>query len=86
MTETEIFESCDNLSKDELNTKTDKNVYVKNDAMSTVIKRCTAEKNRRKKNRCIYKKMMIPRSGIPECPEHKVKPKIGNIFVNENHL
>ena len=56
MTETELFEKCDNLSEDELNTKTDKNVYVKNDAVSTVIKRYRAEKNRRKKNRCIYKK------------------------------
>ena len=37
MTEREIFEKYDNLSKDELNTKTNKNVYVKNDVMSTVI-------------------------------------------------
>ena len=27
---------------------------------------------------------MIPES--PECPEHKVKSKIRNIFVNENIL
>ena len=26
---------------------------------------------------------MIPKSEIPECPEHEVKSKIGNIFVNE---
>ena len=39
MTEREIFEKCNNLSKDELNTKTDKIVYVKHDVMSTVIKR-----------------------------------------------
>ena len=26
---------------------------------------------------------MIPESEIPECPEHKVKSKIGNIFVNK---
>ena len=26
---------------------------------------------------------MIPESEIPECPEHEVKSKIGNIFVNE---
>ena len=54
MTEREIFEKYDNLSKDELNTKTNKNVYVKNDVMSTVIKRCRGEKKkRRKKNRWI---------------------------------
>ena len=29
---------------------------------------------------------MTPESEIPECPEHEVKPKIGNIFVNEKVL
>ena len=29
------------------------------------------------------KKLMIPESEIPGCPEHKVKSKIGNIFVNK---
>ena len=55
MNEREIFEKYVNLSKDELNTKTNKNVYVKNDVMSTVIKRCRGKKKkkRRKKNRWI---------------------------------
>ena len=44
MTEREIFEKYDNLSKDELTAKTNKNVYVKSDVMSTVIKRCRGEK------------------------------------------
>ena len=26
---------------------------------------------------------MIPESEIPACPEHEVKSKVGNIFVNE---
>ena len=43
ITEREIFEKYDNLSKDKLNTKTNKNVYVKNDVMSTVIRRCRGE-------------------------------------------
>ena len=47
MTERDIFEKY-NLSKDELNTKTNKNVYVKNDVMSTVIKRCRGEKKEAK--------------------------------------
>ena len=52
MTEREIFEKYDNLSKDELNTKTNKNVYNKNDVMSTFIKRRRSEKKKRqKKNR-----------------------------------
>ena len=29
---------------------------------------------------------MIPESVISECPEHKVRSKIGNIFVNEKVL
>ena len=29
---------------------------------------------------------MIPESGIPESPEHEVKSRIGNIFVNEKIL
>ena len=32
------------------------------------------------------KKLMIPEPEIPECPEHEVKSKIGNIFVNEKVL
>ena len=39
MTERKIFEKFDNLSEDELNTKSNKNIYVKNDVMMTVIKR-----------------------------------------------
>ena len=53
MTKREIFENYDNLSKDELNTKTNKITYVKNDVMSTVIKSCKGEKKRQKKNRWI---------------------------------
>ena len=29
---------------------------------------------------------MIPESEIPQCPEHEVKSKIGNIFINEKIL
>ena len=29
------------------------------------------------------KKLMIPGSEISECPEHEVKPKIGNILMKE---
>ena len=47
MRKREIFEKYDNLSEDELNTKSNKNVYVENDVMTTVIKRCKGEKKRR---------------------------------------
>ena len=46
MTEREIFEKFDNLSEDELNTKSNKNVYVRNDVMKIVIKRCRGWKKK----------------------------------------
>ena len=84
MTEREIFEKYDNLSKDELNTKTNKNVYNKNYVMSTFIKRRRSEKKRGKRKIDKFrKKLMIPESEIPVCPKQEVKSKIGNIFANE---
>ena len=35
-----------NLSEHELNAKTDKNVYIRNDVMTTIIKCCRGEKKR----------------------------------------
>ena len=46
MTERVIYEKYGNLIEDELNTKSNKNVYVENDVMTTVIKRCRGEKKR----------------------------------------
>ena len=84
MTEREIFRKFNNLSGDQLNRKSDKKVYVKNNAMTTIIKRCRDEKKRGiKAIDCFSKKLMIPDSEISECPEFEVKSKIGNIFVNE---
>ena len=40
MTEREIFETFSNLSNDELNTKSNKSVYVKNTIMINIIKHC----------------------------------------------
>ena len=48
ITEREIFENFDNLSEDELNRKSNKNVHVRNDVMTTVIKRCSGEKKEAK--------------------------------------
>ena len=44
MTGKEIFEKFDNLSENELNTKSNTKVYVKNDVMTTIIKWCRGEK------------------------------------------
>ena len=53
MTEREFFEKYVNLSVDELSKKSNENVYVKNNVMTTVIKRCRGkkkeEKNKKKK-------------------------------------
>ena len=66
----EIFERYDNLSEDTLSEKSNKNVYVKNDVMTTVIKRCRGEKKRDKtKIDGFRKKLMITNSEISECPE-----------------
>ena len=58
MTERYIFEKFDNLSEEELNTKSNKNVYVENDVMTTVIECCRGKKKKRwKENRWIQKKL-----------------------------
>ena len=46
MTEREILKTFDTLNEDELNTKSNKFVYVKNNVMTNVIKRCRGEKRR----------------------------------------
>ena len=63
MTEREIYETFDNLSEEELNTKSNKNVYVKNVAMTATIKCCRGKKKRgvRAIER-LRKKLMIPDS------------------------
>ena len=48
MNEREIFVKYANLSEDELSEKSNKNVNVKNDAMTTIIKRCKGEKKETK--------------------------------------
>ena len=47
-TEREIFVKYDNLSEDELNTKSKQNAYVENDVLMTVIKSCRGEKKEAK--------------------------------------
>ena len=46
MTKREIYKKFTNLSKKELNTKNNKKTYVRNDVMTTIIKRCRGEKTR----------------------------------------
>ena len=84
MTEKEIYEKFDNLNEDELNTKSNKSVYVKNNIMTNIIKHCRGEKKRG--IRAIYgfrEKLMIPHYEISVSIEHVVKSEIGTIFTNE---
>ena len=71
ITEREIFKKFDNESKDELNAKSNQKVYVRNDVMTTVIKRWRSEKKKRSIRTIdeFRKKLMIPDSEIPNCPE-----------------
>ena len=55
MTEKEMFEKYANLSRDELNTKSNKNVCAKNYITTTVIKVCRGVKKRWKQNRWVQK-------------------------------
>ena len=58
LTEREIYEKFDNLSKDELNTKNNKNTFIRINIMKNIIKHCRSEKKKRNKsNRWIYKKI-----------------------------
>ena len=87
ITERELYEKFDNLSEEELNTKSNKTVYVRSDVKTTIIKRCRGEKKRGiEAIDGFRKKLMIPDSEIPVCPEFEVKSKIGKLFMNENIL
>ena len=44
MTERDILKKFANLSEDELNTKSNENVFVKNIVMTNIIKHCRGEK------------------------------------------
>ena len=55
--------------------------------MTTVIKQCREEKTRGITAIDRFrKKLMIPDSEIPKCPEFEVKSKIGKIFKKHNLL
>ena len=74
MTEREIFKKFDNLNEDELNTKSNKSVYVKNIIMTNIIKHCRGEKKRGiKAIDGFRKKLMIPDYEISKSIEHVVK-------------
>ena len=65
MTEREIYEKFGNLSKEKLNTKSNKNVSVKNVVMTAIIKHCRGKKKRSIRAIDGFRnKLMIPDSEI----------------------
>ena len=87
MTTKQIYKKFTNLSQEKLNTINNKKTYVKNDVMTTVIKRCRGEKTRGIRAIDGFRnKLMIPDSEISKCPEFEVISKIGKIFKNHNPL
>ena len=53
MTEREVYKKFGNLSEDELDTKNNKNTFVRNNVMTNIIKHCRGEKKSIKSNRRI---------------------------------
>ena len=87
MTKRQIYKNFTNLSEKELNAKNNKKTYVKNDVMTTIIKRSRGEKTRGIRAIDGFRnKLMIPDSEIPKCPEFEVKSKTRKIFKNHNRL
>ena len=87
MTKRQIYKNFTNLNQEKLNAKNNKKTYVKNDVMTITIKRCRGEKTTGIRAIAGFrKKLMIPDSEIPKCPEFEVKSKIGKIFKKYNSL
>ena len=82
MTERKIYKKFDNSSEDELNTMSNRNVYVKNNIMTNIIKHCRGEKKTGIKVIDGFRKqLMIPDHEISVSIEHVVKSKNrDNIF------
>ena len=76
LTEREIFRKYDNLSENELNTKSNKKVYVRNDIMTFVIKHCRGKKARREIKKRIQKKTKD--SGIWDFRVFRIRCQIKN--------
>ena len=87
MTKRELYKNFIKLSEKELNTKNNKPPYIRNDVMTTIIKRCRGEKTRGITGLHGFRKnSMIPDSQIPKCSEFEVKSKLGKIFKKHNPL
>ena len=81
----QIYKKFTNLSQGKLNTTNNKKNCVKNNVMTTVIKRCREEKTRGIRAIDGFRnELMIRNSEIPKCLEFEAKSKIGKIFKKHN--
>ena len=74
MTQREIFKKYDNLSKNELNAKNNKEVYAKMVLWRLLLNVARLKKKKEAKER-FRKKLVIPESEISECPEYDSNQK-----------
>ena len=75
------------LIEEKLNTKSSKNIYVRNVVLTATIKRCRGQKKRGVRAiDGLRKTLMIPDSKVPECPKTEFKSKIGELFMTEKIL
>ena len=86
MTEREIFKKFGKLSNNELDKLCNKSVFVKNTIMTHIINHCRGEKKRGIRAIDGFRRQLMPDHQIFESIEHKVKSKIGTIFVNKDIL
>ena len=76
-----------NLIENELNKKSNKKAHVRNDVITNVIVHCRGGKKGGERRRGEFrKKLKIPEYEISQCPEYKIKSKIGKIFVDKKAL
>ena len=83
MTEREVFKNYDNLSENELNSKNNKEVYVRNDVITCVTVHYRGKKKESKKIDEFRKKLGFTGVDIMALSEYLIKSEIGKMFANE---
>ena len=86
MTEREVFKKYDNLSENGQNSKNNKEVYVRNDVITSAIVHYKGEKRGQETKEKQYefrKKIGFTEFDIMILNEHSIKWKIEKMFANE---
>ena len=80
MTEREVFKKYGNLSENELNSKKNKDVYISNDVITSVIVHWWSEEKRTKNTGEFRKKIEFTEFLIMLLSEYSIKSKIRNLW------